>query len=187
MWRCIARSLTGGLKASFEKKDYRELIGNYNHIASIGMLEHVGMDYWNQYFRKIYELLNPGGRAMIQSIVYTANDYDDYIHSASFTKLYIFPGGFLPTPDCIKKSAIQAGLKVINTFDFGLDYAKTLSLWRDNFLKAVSKIDKLGFDDNFKRLWHYYLCVSEASFLTHQTSVMQIELIKPVCPEDAYL
>ncbi len=143
------------------------------------MFEHVGREYWSQYFKKIYELLKPGGKAMIQSIVYTAKDYSDYIKSTSFIRLYIFPGGFLPTPESIENSAIQSGLIVTNKFDFGLDYAKTLSLWKDRFLKAESEIYKLGFDDKFKRLWLYYLCLSEASFLTHEISVMQVALIKP--------
>ncbi|MES2608486.1 MAG: cyclopropane-fatty-acyl-phospholipid synthase family protein [Pseudomonadota bacterium] len=167
------------IKSTFENQDYRDLTGQYNYIVSIGMFEHVGREYWSQYFKKIYELLKPGGKAMIQSIVYTAKDYSDYIKSTSFIRLYIFPGGFLPTPESIENSAIQSGLIVTNKFDFGLDYAKTLSLWKDRFLKAESEIYKLGFDDKFKRLWLYYLCLSEASFLTHEISVMQVALIKP--------
>lgn len=166
------------VKSTFNKKDYRELTGRYNYVVSIGMFEHVGREYWGQYFKKIYELLKPGGKAMIQSIFYTGKDYSSYIKNTSFIKLYIFPGGFLPTPEVIETNAIQSGLLVTNTFDFGLDYAKTISLWKDRFLKAEKEINTLGFDDTFKRLRIYYLCASEAAFLTHETSVMQVALMK---------
>jgi cyclopropane-fatty-acyl-phospholipid synthase len=167
------------IKCTFNKKDYRELTGQYDYIVSIGMFEHVGREYWAQYFKKIYELLKPGGKAMIQSIVYTGQNYPDYIKNTSFIRRYVFPGGFLPTPEAIETNAIQSGLMVTNTFDFGLDYARTLSMWKDRFLKAEPEINALGFDETFKRLWLYYLCSSEASFLTHEVSVVQIALMKP--------
>jgi cyclopropane-fatty-acyl-phospholipid synthase len=165
-------------KVMFQKKDYRELKGRFDFVVSIGMLEHVGKSYWNRYFKKINQLLKPGGKAMIQSIVYMGDDFESYAKSFSFIRLYIFPGGLLPTPDHIKESAERAGLKVIDRFDFGLDYAKTLSIWRRNFLKALPEIYKLGFDGKFKRLWLYYLCSSEAAFLARDTSVMQFEFVK---------
>lgn len=165
-------------KATFQKKDYRDVSGQFDFVVSIGMLEHVGKSYWNRYFKKINQLLKPGGKAMIQSIVYMGDDFESYANSSSFIRLYIFPGGLLPTPDHIKESAARAGLKVIDRFDFGLDYAKTLSIWRRNFLKALPEIYKLGFDDKFKRLWLYYLCTSEAAFLASDTSVMQFEFVK---------
>ncbi len=174
------------IKSTFNKKDYRELTGQYDYIVSIGMFEHVGRDYWVQYFKKICELLKPGGKAMIQSIVYTGQNYSDYIKSTSFIRLYVFPGGFLPTPEAIETSSTQSGLMITNTFDFGLDYARTLSVWKERFLKAEPEIKSLGFDDTFKRLWLYYLCSSEASFLTHEVSVMQIALMKPTEHKNLY-
>jgi len=167
-------------KASFQKKDYRGVSGHFDFVVSIGMLEHVGKSYWNRYFKKINQVLKPDGKAMIQSIVYKGDDFKKYANSASFIRLNIFPGGLLPTSAYIEENAAQAGLKVTDRFDFGLDYAKTLSIWRRNFLKAWPEICKLGFDDKFKRLWLYYLCVSEAAFLSRDISVMQLEFVKPV-------
>lgn len=166
-------------KVSFQKKDYRDVVGHFDFVVSIGMLEHVGKNYWNRYFKKINQLLKPGGKAMIQSIVYKGYDFENYANSSSFVRLYIFPGGLLPTPARVEESAVRADLKVVDRFDFGLDYAKTLSLWRKNFLKAWPEVSKLGFDDKFKRLWLYYLCASEAAFLSRDISVMQFEFVKP--------
>ncbi len=165
-------------------QDYRD-IGvsheadrSFDAICSIEMIEAVGREYWPTYFATVARLLKPGGHACIQSIVIADELYERYIGSTDFIQQYIFPGGCLPSPSIFKAQAEAAGLEVVDEFSFGLDYARTLKLWRDAFLAQESRVLQLGFDKRFMRIWEFYLAYCEAAFQEANTDVVQYTLRK---------
>ena len=158
-------------------QDYRDIAdGPFDAIASIEMFEAVGREYWPSFFSTLKSQLKPGGKACIQSITIHDDLFDRYVKSSDFIQQYIFPGGLLPSPQAFRAAAAQAGLRVVNELDFGLDYAETLRRWRDSFLGADTPVRKLGFDTRFMRIWEFYLAYCEAAFATGNTSVMQFTL-----------
>ncbi len=160
-------------------QDYRDISGAFDRIVSIEMIEAVGEAYWPHYFRKIEEVLKPGGRALIQAITIDEARFDDYRARPDFIQRHIFPGGFLPTISAIADCAARAGLRLARTQSFGLSYARTLADWRRRFDARWSDIAAQGFDERFRRLWTYYLCYCEAGFLEKATDVGFFLLEKP--------
>ena len=164
-------------------QDYRD-IGKttpdepFDAICSIEMVEAVGREYWPEYFQTVARLLKPGGHACIQSIVIDDALFDRYIGSTDFIQQYIFPGGCLPCPREFRAQAQAAGFDVVDEFSFGQDYARTLRLWRDDFLAQESRVLQHGFDKRFIRIWEFYLAYCEAAFSQGNTSVMQFTLRK---------
>jgi len=163
-------------RTHFIHQDYRDISGRYDAIVSIEMLEAVGQSYWQGYFRKIKDSLNPGGKAAIQSITIANDRFDDYQSGTDFIQQYIFPGGMLPSQEIIDRETSKAGLQLDSRHLFGLDYARTLRIWRENFEAHLEEIRAQGFDDAFTRLWRFYLCYCEAGFLTRRTDVCQVLL-----------
>lgn len=160
-------------------RDYRDLEGRYDRIASIEMLEAVGESYWPGYFAKLGKLLADGGRAALQVITIDAEYFQGYRRNPDFIQQYIFPGGMLPTVERLQDEARRAGLAWENCRGYGADYAKTLAVWRDAFHANWSTLEKLGFDERFRRMWHYYLCYCEAGFNVGRIDVDHITLRRP--------
>lgn len=158
--------------------DYRSITGWYDRVVSIEMIEAVGEQYWPVYFRKLAEVLTPGGIAGIQSITIDNARFSHYRRRADFIQQYIFPGGMLPCESRLAEEAAQAGLAWNSIFRFGDHYARTLQLWAANFAAAWNDIAELGFDERFRRLWSYYLAYCEAGFRTRQIDVIQLALRK---------
>ena len=100
------------------------------------------------------------------------------MRSTDFIQQYIFPGGCLPSPSEFRRQAEAAGLRVVDELRFGPDYAETLRRWRARFLAERSQVMALGFDEQFMRLWEFYLCYCEAAFDQGNTDVMQFTLQK---------
>jgi cyclopropane-fatty-acyl-phospholipid synthase len=170
-------------KADLRLQDYRD-IGKtssdapFDAICSIEMVEAVGREYWPEYFQTVARLLKPGGHACIQTIVIADELFDRYVSSTDFIQQYIFPGGCLPCPSEFRSQAAAAGFDVVDEFAFGQDYARTLKLWRDDFMAQESRVLQLGFDKRFIRIWEFYLAYCEAAFAEDNTSVMQFTLRK---------
>ncbi|MES2383542.1 MAG: cyclopropane-fatty-acyl-phospholipid synthase family protein [Pseudomonadota bacterium] len=170
-------------KADLRLQDYRDIgkTGNgetFDAICSIEMVEAVGREYWPEYFQTVARLLKPGGRACIQSIVIADNLFERYVSSTDFIQQYIFPGGCLPCPREFRAQANAAGLEVVDEFSFGQDYARTLQLWREEFMAQESRVLQLGFDKRFIRIWEFYLAYCEAAFTQANTDVVQYTLRK---------
>ena len=164
--------------ADLELRDYRDIHGGYDHIVSIEMLEAVGERYWQTYFGKLNALLNPGGRAAIQTIVIDDAHFERYRSGTDFIQQYIFPGGMLPSPVKLHEMAAANGFRVGRFESFGGDYAETLRRWRRNFEDNLEQVSQQGFDDQFIRLWRLYLAYCEAGFDEGRISVVQLQLIK---------
>ena len=170
-------------KADLRLQDYRDigkttLDAPFDAICSIEMVEAVGREYWPGYFQTVARLLKPGGHACIQSIVIADELFDRYVGSTDFIQQYIFPGGCLPCPREFRAQAAAAGFEVVDEFSFGQDYARTLRIWRTDFLAQESRVLQLGFDKRFIRIWEFYLAYCEAAFAQANTSVMQFTLRK---------
>ncbi|MBK7531093.1 cyclopropane-fatty-acyl-phospholipid synthase family protein [Piscinibacter sp.] len=172
-----SRLADAGLQGDLRFQDYRDIAdGPFDAIASIEMFEAVGREYWPSFFATVRSQLKPGGKACIQSITIADRYFERYVKSTDFIQQYIFPGGLLPSPSAFREAAAQAGLRVVNELDFGLDYAETLRRWRESFLSQEQRVRRLGFDARFMHIWEFYLAYCEAAFATGNTSVMQFTL-----------
>ena len=165
-------------RVDIQLTDYRDVTGVYDRVASIEMFEAVGEAYWPTYFAKIAEVLAPGGKAGLQIITIDDDLFDGYRARPDFIQKYVFPGGMLPSRARLLDETGAARLVWGEERRFGGDYARTLRLWADRFEAAWSKVQPLGFDDRFHRLWRYYLGYCEAGFLTGRTDLIQLTLEK---------
>ena len=157
--------------------DYRDVEGQFDFVVSIEMFEAVGEAFWPGYFTTVSNRLRPGGRALIQTIVIADELFENYRRSTDFIQQYVFPGGMLPSPSVFEKEARRVGLRLGERHFFGVDYAETLSRWRDRYNAAAVSLRKYGFDARFERLWNFYLAYCEAGFRAGSINVAQMELI----------
>jgi cyclopropane-fatty-acyl-phospholipid synthase len=159
--------------------DYRDLTGSYDCVVSVEMIEAIGADQWDEYFARVEHLLSPGGRFGLQSITMAHDRMLASARTYTWILKYIFPGGQIPSMQAIASSAARAGLAIGSTLMFGQDYAETLRRWRDTFESHSERVDTLGFDEVFRRMWSLYLAYSEAGFRSGYLDVAQIVLRKP--------
>jgi len=157
-------------------QDYRKEKNKYDNIVSIEMFEAVGRQYWDTYFKTIKNCLNQDGKAIIQTITIDDEVALGYKKRVDFIQKHIFPGGVLPSKSEFINLAKANDLKVVEAFDFGSDYQKTLINWLDNFNRVKEKVINLGFDEKFIRKWQFYLAYCAAGFGAKRTSVMQFEI-----------
>jgi cyclopropane-fatty-acyl-phospholipid synthase len=158
-------------------EDYRNQSGQYDYIVSIEMLEAVGKKYWPTYFGKIKQLLKPGGKFLLQTIVIADELFDKYLKNADLIRTFIFPGGMLPSEKSLHDCLNMVGLESQEIFRFGKDYALTLELWLEQFRAKIAEVKQLGFDDEFIRLWECYLCACIAGFNSQRINVIQMEVV----------
>ena len=157
-------------------RDYRDLEGQYDGIASIEMFEAVGEAYWADYFAAIKRHLKPGGRAVIQTITIADRLFDDYRSSSDFIQQYVFPGGMLPSPSAFERATRAAGLQITDRFAFGQHYARTLAAWLARFNERENAVRERGFDTAFLRTWRFYLAYCAAAFRFENTDVVQFTI-----------
>ena len=163
-------------KINIQFKDYRDVKQKYNSIASIEMIEAVGQNYLENYFKTIKTNLIRDGSAAIQAITIDDNLFDRYKTKEDFIQKYIFPGGFLPSKKKLYDLSQNNGLAINQYNSYGLHYSNTLKIWRDEFFKKWEEISKQGFDNKFKRMWHFYLSYCEAGFKSKNIDLIQFSL-----------
>ena len=163
-------------KVNIEIKDYRDLKEKYNSIASIEMIEAVGQNYLESYFKTIKNNLSNDGRAAIQAITIDDNMFDRYKTKQDFIQKYIFPGGFLPSKGIINKYVSENGLTIKSYDSYADHYSNTLVMWKNEFNKKWDLIKKQGFDLTFKRMWEFYLSYCEAGFKSKNIDLIQFSL-----------
>lgn len=166
-------------KAQIVMRDYRDIEGEFDAVASIEMFEAVGEEYWPSYFGKIASVLKPGGRAALQIITIEDDQFDGYRKRADFIQHYIFPGGMLPSERRLREETAAVGLGFEVDKMFGQSYARTLAEWARRFDLAWDEIKGGKFDESFRRLWLYYLAYCQAGFRTGRIDVGQFVLAKP--------
>ncbi len=163
-------------KVNIFLKDYRDVKDKYDSIASIEMIEAVGQNYLVNYFKSIKKNLSENGRAAIQSITIDDSLFDRYKTKEDFIQKYIFPGGFLPSKKKLYDLSSSNGLEIKKYESYGSHYSSTLKIWRDEFLKKWEEISKHGFDNKFKRMWHFYLSYCEAGFKSKNIDLIQFSM-----------
>ena len=163
-------------KVNIEIKDYRDLKDKYNSIASIEMIEAVGQNYLESYFKTIKNNLSNDGRAAIQAITIDDSMFDRYKTKQDFIQKYIFPGGFLPSKGIIDKYVSENGLTIKSYDSYADHYSNTLVMWKNEFNKKWDLIKKQGFDLTFKRMWEFYLSYCEAGFKSKNIDLIQFSL-----------
>jgi cyclopropane-fatty-acyl-phospholipid synthase len=171
-----ARAREAGLAdlVKVELRDYREIQGTFDAIVSIEMLEAVGAEYFDAFFRACDRALVPGGRMSLQSICFPDVAYERQRRGANWIQQYIFPGGLLPSLAEIERSLHDTRLIITKTHDIAEHYVRTLSIWRSRFMERLPEVRAMGFDDRFIRMWEYYLALSEAGFATGLVQDQQI-------------
>ncbi len=163
-------------KINIKMQDYREVKDKYNSIASIEMIEAVGRNYLDRYFKTIKQNLLKDGVAAIQAITIDDNLYNRYKKKEDFIQKYIFPGGFLPCKKSLHNYAENEGMLIKNYNSYGFHYSNTLNIWREEFLNKWSQISNQGFDITFKRMWNFYLSYCEAGFKSKNIDLIQFSL-----------
>ncbi|MCY4269241.1 MAG: class I SAM-dependent methyltransferase [Gammaproteobacteria bacterium] len=163
-------------------RDYRQLDGSYDKLVSVEMIEAVGRNYLGAYFRKLNELLKPGGRLMLQAITIADQRYAAYSSGEDFIRKHVFPGGFLPSLGVIGNlMARKTDLVMRDLRDIGLDYADTLAHWRESFLENLEELRERGYPAEFLRLWDYYFAYCEGGFRERRISAVQLLASKALC------
>ena len=157
--------------------DYRDLRGRYDKLVSIEMIEAVGWQYFDDYFRACSRLLAPDGLALIQAITIDERAYEVEKAARSFANELIFPGGCLPSVavmrDCVAR---VTDMRVVGLEDITDDYPPTLAAWRERFLAAEEELEALGYDRRFRRLWELYFAMSEGGFRERRIRDVQMRL-----------
>jgi cyclopropane-fatty-acyl-phospholipid synthase len=160
--------------------DYRNVTGQYDRIISVEMLEAVGKAYYPAFFRNCDRLLKPNGMLVIQTITIPDQRYKAYSKTTDWMRLFIFPGGLLPSLTALTKVLTEHTTFVIKQVEsIGPHYALTLARWKERFLANREKIIELGFPETFIRRWEYYFSFSQAGFAQQYIDDLQIVLTRP--------
>src|SRR5256884_1336934 len=169
--RAAEKNLTRSAK--FFLEDYRDVSGPFDRVVSVGMFEHVGVDFYETYFRRCGELLTDDGIMMLHSI--GRSDGPDVTNP--WIAKYIFPGGYIPALSEVIPAIERAGLLVCDIEILRLHYAETLKAWRERFMARREEAVHL-YDERFARMWEFYLACSEMSFRKQNLMNFQIQLTK---------
>jgi len=160
--------------------DYRDVQGEYDAVVSVEMIEAVGEEFWPSYFGSIDERLAPGGRVAIQAITMSHRRMLETRNSYGWIQKHIFPGGLIPSLQAIDEvCARHTGIRVTRRRELGVHYAETLRRWRRRFDAEWTQIQRLGFDEAFRRTWEFYLAYCEAGFRARYLGVSQLRLARP--------
>ncbi len=173
--RSLERSASAGLqdRVRFELQDYRVVQGRYDRIVSVGMFEHVGLGFYDAFFRTARGLLADDGVMLLHTIGSTGTPGP----TNPWIVKHVFPGGHIPSLSDIAASVERSGLMVTDVETLGPHYARTLRAWRTAFLARRAQASAL-FDERFCRLWEFYLSLSEAAFRTDDVTLYQLQLTR---------
>jgi cyclopropane-fatty-acyl-phospholipid synthase len=162
-----------GERVTFRALDYRDVTGTFDRIVSVGMFEHVGVNFYEAFFAKCADILTDDGVMVLHSIGRSSGPS----YTNAWIAKYIFPGGYIPALSEVMPAVERAGLLVTDIEILRLHYAETLKAWRDRFLAHRDEVARL-YDARFVRMWEFYLACSETAFRRHDMMVFQIQLAK---------
>ena len=170
-----ARASEKGLseQVEFRLQDYRDIAEKFDRIVSVGMFEHVGVSFYDAFFRKCHALLDDNGVMLLHSI---GRSEGPNVTNPWLEK-YIFPGGYIPALSEVLPAVERAGLLVTDIEILRLHYAETLKAWRARFLAHREQVERL-YDMRFTRMWEFYLAASEMAFREQAMMVFQLQLTK---------
>ena len=157
--------------ARFEFMDYRDLHKRFDRVASVGMMEHVGVVNYDTFFRAVRNSLHDDGVALIHHI----GRSDGPNTTSQWLQKYIFPGGYAPPLNEVTPAIERSGLMVTDIEALRVHYALTLRLWRERFAAHRKTICSL-YDERFCRMFEFYLTGAELAFRRQKHVVFQIQL-----------
>ncbi len=161
-------------------RDYRDLEGEFDKLVSIEMIEAVGHRYFGRFFDTCSRLLTREGLMCLQSITIADQRYAGALKSVDFIQRYIFPGGCLPSVTALAGALTRhSDMRIVHSEDIGPHYATTIAHWRDRFIAQLDAVRKLGYTDEFLRLWKYYLGYCEGAFIERAIGNVQLLIAKP--------
>jgi len=169
--RALEKSLTD--KVQFRLADYRDVAGRFDRIVSVGMFEHVGVGFYDVFFRKCAELLAEDGVMLLHAI----GRAEGPGYTNPFIRKYIFPGGYIPALSEVLPAIERSGLLVTDIEILRQHYAETLKAWRERFLARREEAERL-YDARFCRMWEFYLAASEMAFREQGMMVFQAQLTR---------
>ncbi|MDQ6648357.1 MAG: class I SAM-dependent methyltransferase, partial [Pseudomonadota bacterium] len=148
--------------------------------VSIEMVEAIGAEYLDTYFKQLADLLKPDGLALVQAITIEDHRYEQALTSVDFIKRHVFPGSFIPSISALLASKTRvSGLALVHLEDFGHSYALTLKAWRERFLSKLPQVRAQGFDERFIRMWEFYLAYCEGGFRERSIGVAHLLMSRP--------
>jgi len=160
--------------------DYRELEGTFDKLVSIEMIEAVGWQYLDTFFKRCASLLTPEGAMLLQAITIDQRAYHVEKAKRSFANTHVFPGGCLPSLRAISRSVARVtDMRPLALEDLTSHYVRTLRCWRENFLTQLERVRSLGYDRRFQRRWELYLAYCEGGFAGGRIGDVQLLLAKP--------
>jgi cyclopropane-fatty-acyl-phospholipid synthase len=161
-------------------QDYRDLDGRYDRLVSVEMIEAVGWQYFDDYFRRCDELLTDDGLMLLQAITIDDRIYEIEKAARSFANTHVFPGGCLPSEGLIAGCLERVtNMRQVWRDDITAHYPPTLATWRERFFDAWERLRGRGYDERFRRLWDFYLSSSEAGFRERRIGDVQTLFAKP--------
>jgi cyclopropane-fatty-acyl-phospholipid synthase len=161
-------------------RDYRDLDGRFHKLVSIEMIEAVGWQYFDLFFRRCSELLADDGLFFLQAIVIDDRAYELEKAARGFANQLIFPGGCLPSLEVIQRCvARETDMSTVWLEDISAHYAETLRMWRERFTANADLAGELGYDERFRRLWTLWLALSEGGFRERRIRDLQLLYAKP--------
>ncbi len=169
--RAEEKDLAGAV--DFRLQDYRDITEKFDRIVSVGMFEHVGVVFYDRFFRECAELLADDGVMLLHSI---GRSEGPGVTSPWIAK-YIFPGGYIPALSEVLPAVERAGLLVTDVEILRMHYAQTLAAWRERFLAHREEVERI-YDARFVRMWEFYLAASEMAFAKENMMVFQLQLTK---------
>ena len=161
-------------------RDYRDLTGQFDKLVSIEMIEAVGHQYYDAYFRQCGALLKPDGMMLLQAITIADHRYEQAKRSVDFIQRYIFPGSCIPSIAAMTAAiARTSDMRLYHLEDIGPHYATTLKAWRENVHAHMARVEALGYSEAFLRMWDFYLCYCEGGFEERVIGDVHMLLVKP--------
>jgi cyclopropane-fatty-acyl-phospholipid synthase len=157
----------------FRMQDYRDIAERFDRIVSVGMFEHVGVGYFDKFFRKCADILSDDGVMVLHSIGRSERPTS----TKAWIAKYIFPGGYIPALSEVMPAIERSGFLVTDIEILRLHYAETLKAWRERFLAHREEVERL-YDARFVRMWEFYLAASEMAFRKQNMMVFQIQITK---------
>jgi cyclopropane-fatty-acyl-phospholipid synthase len=163
-------------------QDYRDLIGQYDKLVSIEMIEAVGHAFYDTYFRCCSTLLKPDGMMLLQTITIADQQYEAAKRSVDFIQRYIFPGSCIPSITAISQSLARVtDMRIFHLEDITPHYAETLRHWRARFFANLTQVRRLGYSEELIRMWEFYFCYCEGGFRERVIGDVHLLLTKPQC------
>ena len=175
-------------KVTLLLEDYRDLQGRFDKLVSIEMIEAIGQENLNLYFNSCSRLLKDNGLFLLQAITIADQRYRQALRDVDFIQKYIFPGGSLPCISVMSEAVREhTDMRITHLEDIGPHYAQTLRDWRQRFFEQLADIRALGYNEQFIRMWEFYLCYCEGGFEERAIGTVQMLMNKPLNRRPAIL